>query len=369
MRLLLTGGGTGGHIYPLLSILEELKNKLKEERLEVLYVGSRSGVEQEIIKNRNIPSFFIYSGKWRRYWLKWLPAALLNFRDLFLILIGFFQAFFIVTRYRPEIIIAKGGYVALPIVFAAWFCHIPVVTHESDIVMGFSNRMSAKIAKKIFVSFPLKYYKGLPKDKLLFTGNPVRQEFYQNQKSKAHKSKNLPTILITGGSQGSRKINETVYKILPRLLQISKVYHSIGNSGFTGAENTKNALKEFQDRYFIYDFLEEEMPKIMQNCDLVVSRAGANTLAEISASSKPSILIPLKNAASDHQAKNAHIFEQNEAAVIIFEDNLTGETLIKNIKKLISNKDNLKKMGERASKVFHHNAASLIAEEILKIRQ
>ena len=153
MRLLLTGGGTAGHVYPLLSVLEELKKKLKEERLEILYVGSRGGIEEGILKKggakQDIPKIFIYSGKWRRYWKKWLPALFLNFLDLFKILIGFFQAFFIVTRYRPEVILAKGGYVTLPIVFAAWFCKIPVITHESDIIMGLSNKLCAKIAKKI----------------------------------------------------------------------------------------------------------------------------------------------------------------------------------------------------------------------------
>jgi len=366
MRLLLTGGGTAGHVYPLLSVQEELSRKLKGDRLEILYLGSKGGIEEQILKTKNIPSFFIYSGKWRRYWKKWLPALFLNLKDLILVFVGFFQSFLVITRFRPDIVVAKGGYVTLPVVLAARLCNIPIIVHESDVVVGLSNKLCAKLAQKICVSFPAGFYKGLPKKRIVYTGNPVRREFYLT--SKAKQRTRLPTILITGGSQGSKKINQVIYGILPKLLTFAKVIHLVGVLDFPAAERVKQGLKkDLKKRYFVYGFLEEEMPQVMHGADLVVSRAGANTLFEIAASAKPSILIPLKTAASDHQTKNAQIFEKNKAAILVEEDDLNAGFLLKIIRKLLSDKEKLKEMGERARRLSMPKAASKIAEEIIKL--
>lgn len=168
MRLLLTGGGTAGHVFPLIAVFDQLKEMSKNERLEVLYIGSRNGVEQEILKKEKIPSYFIYSGKFRRYFYRSFSAFILNIRDIFLLGIGFFQAFFAVLKYQPDIILAKGGYVTLPVILTAWICRIPVITHESDVIMGLSNKISARIAKKICLSFPVDYYPSLPLNNEIF---------------------------------------------------------------------------------------------------------------------------------------------------------------------------------------------------------
>jgi UDP-N-acetylglucosamine--N-acetylmuramyl-(pentapeptide) pyrophosphoryl-undecaprenol N-acetylglucosamine transferase len=369
VRLLLTGGGTAGHVYPLLSILEELKKKLKDERLEVLYLGSKGGIEEEILKEQKITKIFIYTGKWRRYWFKSLSAFLSNLLDLFLILIGFFQAFFIVVRFRPDIVMAKGGYVTIPAIFASLVCRIPVITHESDVVMGLSNRIAAAFAKKICVSFPVEFYKGLPSQKLIFTGNPVRKEFYEIEKEIKRVRRKIPTILITGGSQGSQKINQLIFSILPKLLKFAKVVHLTGPLGFEEAKKNKEKLrKDLKDRYLIYDFIDKEMPKIMKESDIVISRAGAGALAEIAATHKPSILIPLPTAAGDHQTKNAIIFEQKKAAIVIKENELSSDKILKEIRKLIKNKNTLIEMGQRAGELSQTKAASKIVEEIIRLR-
>ncbi|MCX6807145.1 MAG: undecaprenyldiphospho-muramoylpentapeptide beta-N-acetylglucosaminyltransferase [Candidatus Berkelbacteria bacterium] len=367
MRLLLTGGGTAGHVYPLLSILDELKSKVKNERLDTLYIGSKGGVEEEVVKKHNISSIFIYSGKWRRYWLKWLPALLLNIRDLFLLLIGFFQAFFVVVRYRPDIIVAKGGYVTLPVAFASWFCRIPLIVHESDVVMGISNKICARVAKVVCVSFPPEYYKGLVQKKLVYTGNPIRKEFFKDIRNSQKQGK-IPNILITGGSQGAQKINSTIFSILSELVKISNVYHLTGSLGYDQALKAKDSLSEHKNRYMPVKFAGNEMPEMMQKAKLIISRAGANTLAEIAAVFKPSILIPLKGAASNHQAKNAEIFQKNKAAVVLTEDELSSNLLFQKIKDLLENKELLKRTGKNAGKLSCPKAASLVVDEIMRLR-
>lgn len=367
MRLLIAGGGTGGHVYPLVAVFEELKKKLSDEKFEILYIGSRGGIEGKIFKNYNIPSFFIFSGKWRRYWYKWFPAFLLNIRDLFLITVGFFQAFIIIAKFRPEVLFAKGGYVTVPVVFAAKICGVPIITHESDIVVGISNKIAARMAKKICVSFPLHYFQNLPKAKLVYTGNPIRKEFFDNYNIQ---KKNRPTLLVIGGSQGSEIINQSMYGIIPKIIQDIDIIHITGKSKDNRAQEVKSRLLiKLQNHYQIFDFLDKELPKTMHRADLIVSRAGANTLAEISASGKPSILIPLKNAASDHQSKNANLYNEKNAAFVIKEDDLDKEILQNTILKLLSNQEMLRKMAENSKSLSEKDAAEKIADEVIKLRR
>lgn len=371
MRLILTGGGTAGHIFPLISVLNKLKEEIKDERLEVLYIGSKNTIDQEIVKTQNIPSFFIYAGKWRRYWKKWLPALFLNFWDLFLVFVGFLQSLFLVIKFKPDVVMAKGGYVTFPVVLASKLCNIPVVLHESDIVMGLSNKLCAKMAHKICVSFPVEFYKELPKEKLVYTGNPVRPEFLvQRSKEKQLNKKKLPLILVIGGSQGSQMINNLIYQILPQLLSRAEVIHLVGKKGFQEAKKIRERLDaKLKSRYFIYDFIEDGISDVMRRADLILSRAGANVLFEIAALGKPSILIPLKFSASDHQRRNAEVFAKNKAAVLILEEELSPDKLLSTVLDLLLNKLKLQKMGQCAKKLSHPDAASKIVAEILKERQ
>jgi len=368
MRLLISGGGTAGHIYPLLAVVEKIKQKITNERLEILYLGSKKGIEEKIMKNKNIPSIFIHSGKWRRYWPKWLPALLLNFRDLFLIILGFFEAFFIMVKFHPDILFAKGGYVTLPVVFAAKICGIPIISHESDVVMGLSNRITAKMSEMVCVSFPLSYYPHLPQKKLVYTGNPIREGFYP-PKIKAKTKKSFPVVLVIGGSQGAQRINETVTAIVPQLVERIKFIHITGDNKAEQAKKVRDSLPpSFKKNYLIYEFVDQELPDLMREADLVISRAGANVLAEIAVCQRPSILIPLKNAAANHQEKNAQIFAQRQAAVVIREDNLSEKKLLNTILELLNNKKRLSKMQQNVISLAKPEAAERIAEEILNLR-
>lgn len=368
MRLLLTGGGTGGHVYPLLAVLEEVKRQLKDERLEVIYVGTKGGIEEKILKDKDIPAVFIYSGKWRRYWLKSLSALFLNFLDLFKLVFGFFEAFFILIRFRPEVILAKGGFTILPVVFSAFFCRIPIIIHESDIVMGISNKISSRFAKKICVSFPFRFYNFPPK-KVVETGIPLRSEFLKAKPRLPLFNKKIPLILITGGSQGSQRINQAVFEMLPKLLVFAKVIHLTGTRSYQEALKIKEKFKApFKNRYFPYEFLERGLAEKMAEADLIISRAGASTLAEIACLGRPSILIPLKSAAGDHQRKNAAVFEKNKASVVLDEDKLSPSLLFLKIKKIIKNKPLLREMAENVKIFSRKDAAIKIAEEVLKAR-
>lgn len=360
MRVLLTGGGTAGHIYPLLALAEELRKR----EIDLVYLGSRSPSEAKLVKEAGILFYPIFSGKWRRYWKSSLSAFFLNIFDLFKFLLGFLQSIFLLKKIKPSLVFAKGGYVSLPVVLAAHLFALPIFTHESDVVMGLANKITSSYARKIFISFPPLNYPELPQEKLIYTGNPVRKEFWQ-RKEKQGKAQKMPTILITGGSQGSEKINQTIYQILPQLLEVAKVIHLTGQLGFEEAKRNRERLKK-EGEYLVFDFLEKEMPKVMREADLIISRAGANTLFEIAAEGKPSILIPLPSAASDHQRKNAQIFEKNQAAVLIEEENLSPEKLLKTVKELLKNEGILRKMSENVKKLAKKEAASLIAKKLLE---
>jgi len=368
MRVVLTGGGTAGHIYPLLSVSEALKKELTNERLEILYLGGRGGLEEEILKETGLPAYFISWGKWRRYWLKRPTALLVNLWDFLRFLLGFLQSFVILLKFRPEVVLAKGGYVSLPVVLAAFFCHVPVITHESDAVMGISNRLIARLAEKVCLSFPVQLYSGLPLQKLVYTGNPIREDFFQKRISKANQ-KTKPTILVMGGSQGAQPINETIFQMIPEILKIAQVVHLTGKTDFAQAKEIQKKLPpKLGKDYRVFDFVKEEMPQLMQEADLIISRAGANALFEIAAVGKPSILVPLKYAAQDHQTKNALFFQKEKAAVVIPEDELSPKTLFKLIKKMLADQVELQKMSQRAKSLAQPKAAFKIATEVIKLK-
>jgi len=365
MRLILTGGGTAGHVYPLLAVFEELQKQSKDKPLVPLYVGSASGMEQEILKNHKIPAVFIYSGKWRRYWKKWWPALFLNLRDLFLILLGFFQALFVILKFKPDKVFAKGGYVTIPMVLAARICGIPVIIHESDLVMGLSNQLCSRLAQKICLAFPLRYYQNLPRKKIIYTGNPIRQEFIKIKKEE--RQEKGETVLVMGGSQGSKVINQAIYPILPQLLKRARVIHIVGNLDFQRALDVKKSLpKDLKERYTVYDFVKDKMAFLMAEADLVVSRSGANTIFEIAALGKPSVLIPLVWSANEHQAKNASIFQSKKASVVIEEGDLS-ERLLEVLVELLGDKKRLKLMGKAAKELSRVDASAKIAHEILTL--
>jgi UDP-N-acetylglucosamine--N-acetylmuramyl-(pentapeptide) pyrophosphoryl-undecaprenol N-acetylglucosamine transferase len=346
-RVVLTGGGTAGHIWPLVAVAEALKNN---KRVNIKYIGSFSGMEKEIARKNNLAFTGILVGKKRAYF------SFMNFIDLFKIIFGLIQTYFILLFYQPNAVMAKGGYVSFPVIFWAKHFKIPLVIHESDILMGKSNKYAAKYAQKICIGFPLQYFKDIPLNKVVYTGTPVRKEFYT---SNAEQS-NLPTILITGGSQGAQIINETIEQILPQLTEKYQVIFYVG-------EKNLDHYKDKQLKNLKIIGFSENIADDMKKADLIISRAGANTLAEISALKKASILIPYAAASNDHQAVNAKVYADAQAAIVISEKYLTSESLLAIINQLMSDSKLLKILGDHAHQFAREDSVGEIVDIIFEV--
>lgn len=350
-KIILTGGGTVGHISPIIALIEVLK---KNSRINYLYVGSRNGPECEIAQKNQIKFKGIFAGKRRNY------SSSSNFIDFFKIILGLIQAYFILIIFKPDVIFSKGGYVTFPIVFWAKRFKIPLVIHESDSVMGSINMYSAKFAQKVCVGFPIENYQNLniSFDKLVYTGTPIRKEFYTIEPIKSQKQ----TILITGGSQGASKINSIILEILPELIKEFEIYHLVGKNDF---ENIKTKFSF--ENYHPIEFTEN-MADLMNKSDLVISRAGS-TVAEISALGKASILIPLPSAHKDHQTKNAQIYADKNAAVLVSEKNLTASSLLSIIKRLLEDDEFRLLIGHHAKEFATENATQDIIDILFKVSE
>jgi len=350
-KIILTGGGTFGHISPIIALVEVLK---KNSRVDYLYIGSRNGPEREISQKNQIKFKGIFAGKRRNY------SSFSNFIDYLKIIFGLIQAYFILIFFKPDLIFSKGGYVAFPIVFWAKHLKIPLVIHESDSVMGSINIYSAKFAKKICVGFPLENYQNtkIDFDKLIYTGTPLRKEFYNIEPVKSEKQ----TILITGGSQGASKINNLVLEILPELVKKFEVYHLVGKNDF---ENIKS---KFSNENYHPIAFTENMAELMNKADLIISRAGS-TVAEISALGKASILIPLPSAHMDHQARNAQIYADKNAAVLVSEKNLTASSLLSIIKRLLEDDRFRLLIGHHAKEFTTESATEDIIDILFKFSE
>ena len=368
MRILLTGGGTMGHLTPMVAVIESVK-KLSDEYLdepaEFMLISSDSKFIDAIIRETKIPYKIITTGKLRRY------GSIHNFIDIFKIPIGFIQSLYHIFFYMPDVIFSKGGSVSFPVVLVGWVFHIPVVIHESDAVAGLSNKIMSKLAKKIAISFKEAEEFFSPK-KIVFTGNPIRELITKGDIEKARKNFSLtedkPAILIMGGSQGSRNINNLILEILPDLLKKYQIVHQCGMNNYEEIKEKieKTNISNLED-YHLFPFFEKNIADAYAVADLIVSRAGANTIAEIMATGKPSILIPLSTAASDHQTKNAFIIAKTGAAVLLGENNLTAHLLLNDINNLFSNHLKMMEMARAAGQQAHPLASQKIAEEIIKL--
>lgn len=348
MKILLTGGGTAGHAWPIILIGKSL---LKNKRVKILFVGSRQGVERQLALKHSIPFKAILVGKRRSYF------SLSNFWDLFKILIGIIEVFFIIIKFKPDIIFAKGGYVTYPVIFWLNLLKIPLVIHESDAILGKANSLALNKASKICLGFPIREYKeNLPLEKLVYTGIPVAEDFLQTPISTGERLK----LLITGGSQGSSKINGFISEILPNLLKNYEVIHISGKRDF-------EKLKNFKDpNYHLCNFTDQ-MPKLMRDADLVVTRAGASTLAEISAAGKPAIIIPLESAKSEHQEANAAIYQNKNAGVVVSEKNLSSGSLLSIIDNLMTDEKMRKLLGHHAKSLFQPEAVREIVDLLFEV--
>lgn len=318
-RIVLTGGGTAGHVTPCIALLPALK----KEGYDIQYIGSYNGIERKLIEEYHIPYHGISSGKLRRYF------DLKNLSDPFKVMKGYFEARKLLKRLKPDIIFSKGGFVTVPVVLAAKKHKIPVIIHESDMTPGLANKLAIPAARKVCANFPetIKY---LPPEKAVLTGTPIRKELFSGNKIKGLDlcgfSANRPVILVIGGSTGSKTINETIRGMLPTLLRDFQVIHLCGKG------NLDDKLKGTPG-YIQFEYSKEELSDLLAAADLVISRAGANVICELLALRKPNILIPLPAASSrGDQILNAESFERQGYSYLLKEESLSVATLLQAIK-------------------------------------
>ena len=327
-KIILTGGGTAGHVTPNLALVPELKAR----GYELLYIGSKKGMEKGLVEQFGLPYCGISSGKLRRYF-DWK-----NFTDPFRVLRGYFEARRIIRRFQPDVIFSKGGFVAVPVTLAAKHCHVPVVAHESDMTPGLANRLSAPFATTICCNFP-ETLRHLPAGKAVLTGSPIRAELLTGTRAAGLRYAGLsgekPVLLIIGGSLGAVHINEAVRKVLPALLEHFDVIHLCGKG------NVEESLQG-KPGYVQYEYVDQPLKDLFAAADLVISRAGANAICELLALKKPSLLIPLSAAASrGDQILNAASFEKQGYALVLSEEQLSGERLLSEVQKLYQQRDRL----------------------------
>ena len=359
---------TGGHLTPALAVIEELQKR----GWEIIFIGRKHAaegdktlsVEAKIIPKLGIPFFPLNAGRIQRQFTRWTIPALLR------IPLGFFQAFGYLRRFRPTVVLSFGGYLSAPVVFSAWLLKIPVVTHEQTTVKGLATKFNSLFAKKIAVSWPASVGE-FPPNKVVLTGNPIRKEIFKaNQKvwRTLNFEKNLPLIFVTGGNQGSHVINMTVGEIVPSLTKIANVFHQCGHlnalGDFEKLEKVRNNLPaKLKRRYHLKKYLaSQEMGTLLCKADLVISRAGANTLTELAALGKPAILIPFPWLYQNEQTKNAQMLAKVGIAEILPQEQLSPSRLLKLIKKMLSNLSFYQKNSPRAKKLVNLKAAKKIAD-------
>lgn len=346
-KIIMTGGGSAGHVTPNLALIP----KLIENGFEIEYIGTAEGIERKIIEGQKVKYHIIASGKLRRYF------DIKNFTDPFKVIKGMWQAYSIIKKEKPDIVFSKGGFVAVPVVIGAYFNKIPVIAHESDITPGLANKISTPYSTKICVTFPEALEK-LNKNKAVLTGTPIRKEILEGSKIKGLEicgfENDKPIIFIMGGSLGAKAINETVRRNLNRLLENYNVIHICGKNNIAQEYTSKKGYKQFE-------YVESELPHLMASADIVISRAGANSIFEFLALKKPNLLIPLSSSSSrGDQILNAASFEKSGFSMILREEEIKDEVLLNKIEELYKNK-------ERYIKAMSNSKFNNGVEEIIKL--
>ncbi len=314
-KIILTGGGTAGHATPNIALIPELRRR----GFEILYIGSYEGIEKELITETGVEYRAVPSGKLRRYF------DLKNFTDPFRVIMGYLRSAKIVKEFKPDIVFSKGGFVAVPVTFAAKRYGIPVVLHESDMTPGLANRLAAPSADRICCNFPETMEK-LPKEKAVLTGTPIRRELLRGEKSEGISllgfSGEKPVLLVIGGSLGAVRINDEVRKVLDALLSKFDIVHICGKGHIETELSDKAGYRQFE-------YVDKELKDCFAAADLVVSRAGANSICELLALRRPNLLIPLSlDASRGDQILNAASFERQGFSKVLREEDMTDETFL-----------------------------------------
>lgn len=350
-KIILTGGGTAGHVTPNIALIPELEKR----GYEIHYIGSKDGIEKKLMEDFDIPYYGISSGKLRRYF------DVKNFTDPVRIIKGYSEAAKLIKKIQPDVIFSKGGFVTVPVVLAAKRKKVPCVLHESDLSPGLANKLCIPAATAICANFP-ETLSHLPEEKAHLTGSPIRRELFSGNRLKGldfcgfHAGK--PVILVIGGSLGSVCVNEAVQGVLPQLLEKFQVIHLCGKGKLD---------EELQgtEGYVQFEYIQKELCDLLDAADLVISRAGANAICELLALHKPNILIPLSLSASrGDQILNAESFEKQGFSYVIREEDLTGEKLLNAVNEVYEKKNTYINAMEASNQ---HNAVTLVADIIDEI--
>lgn len=313
-KLLLTGGGTAGHVTPNIAMLPLLRKK----GYDVAYIGSYNGIEKKLITEQNVPYYGIATGKLRRYF------DLKNFTDPFRVIKGCFEAKKLIKKLKPDVVFSKGGFVSVPVVLAAHRQHIPVIIHESDMTPGLANKICIPYASKVCCNFP-ETVAMIPDGKGVLTGTPIRAELSKGDRQTGldlcHFTSNKPVIMVIGGSLGAQHVNEAVRSILPSLLEKFQIVHLCGKGKVDESFYSTTG-------YYQFEYIDKELKDLFAAADIVVSRAGANAIFELLSLNKPNLLIPLPAGASrGDQILNAESFKKQGFSMVLSEDEMTNESL------------------------------------------
>lgn len=369
MKILFTGGGSGGHFYPIIAVAEEINRIVKEEKLlsAQLYFISDSPYEGRALLENNITFVKNTAGKMRKYF------SVLNFIDIIKTFIGIVSAVLKVYKIYPDVIFSKGGYASFPVLAAARILRIPVVIHESDSTPGRVNKWSGKFAERIALSYP-DAGNFFDPNKTACTGNPIRKEIIIPVTTGAREFLKLesdaPVILVLGGSLGAKIINDVIFDALPSLVQNFQIIHQTGKNNIKEATQMADVIlagNPKRNRYKPFDYLNNlAMSMSAGVAELVISRAGS-AIFEIAAWRIPSIIIPITNSVSDHQRKNAYSYARSGAAIVIEESNLNSHILVSEIIRITSNKNEMERMKKSAEEFSKADAGEKIAREIIRI--
>lgn len=373
MRMVIAGGGTGGHVTPALATLAALRER-QITPLDLLWIGTRGGIEERMAKEQEIPFRAIQTGKLRRY------LSIENVLDFGRVPIGVAQALVILRRFRPDVVFSTGGFVGVPTVVAAGLLRYPVLIHEQTAQFGLANRLSLPFATVVALPYETsRAFMPPTRRRVVVTGNPVRGEILRGAPDEGARlfglDPALPTIYITGGALGARAINEAVAAILPDLLAHYQVIHSRGTQSAIAptlqdlAARVATLPPELRARYVVREFIGSELPHIYALATLVVGRAGAGTVAELAALGKPAILIPLPGTGGDEQTKNARLLADAGGAILLPETELSPERLLKTIRGLLAPdvRAALDSMGMAARTRSPGDAAARLTDELLRL--
>lgn len=384
VRILVTGGGSGGHVTPALATVEAIKSLAAGDgswQPTFLYIGSHRGIERPMAQAAGLTFAAIATGKLRRSQSLLGHVTWQNLLDALQLPWGVVQALVAVARFRPHVVLSTGGFVCVPPVIAAWLLRVPVITHEQTVQMGLANRIASRLAKQIALTYESARQE-LPvrlKARAIVTGNPVRPVVLAGDDAAAlalagFASDDVPTLYVTGGAQGARQINHAVEEALAQLLAQCRIIHQCGKqiSGAQSELERLRALREslpshLQRRYHVIDFVAEEIGHIFALADIVVSRSGAGTLAELFAVGKPAVLIPLVPTGGDEQRRNAHYAQQAGAATVIEQAELSGEALCKVVTILLADRGKRESMARAAKRLARLDAARHLAEAAIAL--